>query len=83
MITVYVIGVFDLFHRGHIELLKRAKGLGDKLIVAINSDEMVADYKRRPFINENDRLTVVEACSYVDEAFIIHGFDNRPYAIKY
>lgn len=75
--TVYIIGVFDLFHRGHVELLRRAKELGDRLVVAINGDDMVAEYKRKPFINENDRLAVVESCRYVDDAFIIRGFDNR------
>jgi len=80
---VYVIGVFDLFHKGHVELLKRARGLGDKLIVAINGDDMVAEYKRRPIINEENRLSVVEACKFVDEAFIIRQFDNKPYILKY
>lgn len=74
---VYVIGVFDLFHRGHVELLRKSKALGDKLIVAINGDEMVASYKRKPYINENDRLSVVEACKYVDEVFIIRQYDNK------
>lgn len=67
MKNVYVIGVFDLFHFGHVELLRRAKELGDRLIVAINGDEMVASYKRRPFLSERDRLEVVKACRYVDE----------------
>lgn len=74
MKNVYVIGVFDLFHFGHVELLRRAKELGDRLIVAINGDEMVASYKRRPFLSEQDRLEVVKACRYVDDAFIIHGY---------
>ena len=67
MKNVYVIGVFDLFHFGHVELLRRAKELGDRLIVAINGDEMVASYKRRPFLSEQDRLEVVKACRYVDD----------------
>lgn len=81
--NVYVIGVFDLFHRGHVELLRRSKELGDKLIVAINGDELVSNYKRKPYLSENDRLAVVEACKYVDEAFIINQFDNKDAIIKY
>lgn len=77
MEVIYVIGVFDLFHSGHVKLLKKAKELGDKLIVAINGDDMVASYKRRPIVNEQDRLAVVEACRYVDEAFIIREYDNK------
>lgn len=81
--VVYVIGVFDLFHRGHVELLRRAKELGDKLIVAINGDEMVASYKRQPYLSEQDRLEVVQACRYVDETFIIRQYDNKEFIEKY
>ena len=43
------LGVFDLFHRGHVELLRRAKEQGRRLLVSLNSDRMVAEYKgRRP-----------------------------------
>jgi len=80
---VYVIGVFDLFHSGHVRLLQRAKALGDKLIVAINGDDMVAQYKRRPYLNEEERLEVVQSCRYVDEAFIIREFDNKEHIIKH
>lgn len=80
--TVYIIGVFDLYHRGHVELLKKAKDLGNKLIVAINSDKIVTDYKREPIFNEEDRLELVRSCKYVDEAFIIHDFDNKEYIKK-
>ena len=55
MKVVYIIGVFDLFHTGHVELLRRAKELGDKLVVAINSDDIVEQYKRRPFIDEENK----------------------------
>lgn len=81
--NVYVIGVFDLFHIGHVELLKRSKVLGKKLIVAINSDDMVESYKRRPIYSEKDRLEIVKACKYVDEAFIINTYDNKPFIEKY
>ncbi len=81
--NVYVIGVFDLFHRGHIELLKNAKSLGNNLIVAINSDELVSIYKRPPVYSEEDRLAIVKACRFVDDVFIINEFDNKEYLLKY
>ena len=77
MKTIYVIGVFDLYHRGHLELLRRAKELGDRLVVAINGDDMVASYKRRPFFSEEDRLALVKSCIYVDDAFVIRQYDNK------
>jgi glycerol-3-phosphate cytidylyltransferase len=83
MKIIYVVGVFDLFHSGHVKLLERARALGDKLVVAINGDEMVSKYKRRPFLSENDRLEVIKACRYVDEAFIINDFDNKEVILKY
>lgn len=81
--NVYVIGVFDLFHKGHIELLKKAKSIGERLIVAVNGDDMVAEYKRRPFYPEEDRLEIIKNCKFVDEAFIIRGYDNKEYIEKY
>lgn len=81
--NVYVIGVFDLFHRGHVELLRKAKALGQTLIVGVNSDEKVALYKRKPICAEHDRLEIVKACKYVDDAFLIHGYDQRKYIEKY
>lgn len=81
--NVYVIGVFDLFHRGHVELLRKSKELGDKLIVAINSDKFVSIYKRAPIYSETDRLEIVKACRYVDEVFISHDYDNKPFIEKY
>src|SRR5688500_7722076 len=77
--NVYVIGVFDLFHRGHVEFLKKAKSLGQNLIVAVNGDEMVASYKRKPFYSEEDRLEIIKSCKYVRDAFIIREYDNKMY----
>lgn len=83
MVNVYAIGVFDLFHRGHVEFLKKAKELGDHLIVSINSDRIVGSYKRKPIYNETDRLEIVSSCRYVDEAFIIDTYDNRKVIQEY
>jgi cytidyltransferase-like protein len=81
--NVYVIGVFDLFHRGHLELLRKAKALGGNLIVAVNSDNKVASYKRKPVVPEDDRLEIVKACKYVDQAFLINGYAQKEYIEKY
>lgn len=81
--NVYVVGVFDLFHRGHLELLKKASILGQRVIVAVNSDVKVTQYKRRPLCSEHDRLELVRACRYVHHAFVIDSFDQKPYIEKY
>jgi glycerol-1-phosphate dehydrogenase [NAD(P)+] len=81
--NVYVIGVFDMFHRGHVEFLKKAKTLGDRLIIAVNGDQMVGEYKRKPLMSELDRLEIIKACKFVDDAFIIRQFDNKCYIEKY
>jgi cytidyltransferase-like protein len=64
---VYVDLVGDLFHAGHVELLRAARSFGDRLVVGVLSDEVVADYKRRPIMTLEERVTVVRACRYVDE----------------
>jgi glycerol-3-phosphate cytidylyltransferase len=76
---VYVGGTFDLFHKGHVELLRRAAQLGD-VYVAINTDEFVQEFKhKKPVMTTEERLSVVEACKYVTAAFINHGgADSRP-----
>jgi molecular chaperone HtpG len=62
--------VGDLFHLGHVEIIKRAKSMCDYLIVGIHSDETVESYKRRPICNMQERIAVVETCKYVDE--VVH-----------
>lgn len=65
---VFTNGCFDILHRGHIELLKSARALGDELAVAINSDDSVARLKgeRRPVISQDDRAAVLAALESVD-----------------
>jgi cytidyltransferase-like protein len=71
--NVYVDGVFDLFHEGHVNFLKTAAGYGT-LIVGVHSDAYVAGYKRKPVIPEKTRYEVVEACRYVDH--VIRGAEK-------
>lgn len=68
----YVAGVFDLFHIGHLNLLRRAKEQCDLLLVGVVSDQQASVGKARsPYVNEKERREIVEACKYVDEAFIL------------
>jgi choline-phosphate cytidylyltransferase len=72
MKKVYVDGVFDLFHRGHLESLRKAKNaLNDPentlLVVGVVSDEDCKSYKRTPMINEEDRVEIVKNIKFVDE----------------
>jgi cytidyltransferase-like protein len=63
-------GVFDLLHTGHLNYLHKIKNDNDKLIVLINSDRYVSTYKRKPIINEKDRLQMIQNIKCVDSAFI-------------
>lgn len=67
MTRVYVDMVADLFHHGHAELLRRARALGDELVVGVHSDADVETYKRRPIMTLEERRRTVAACRYVDE----------------
>lgn len=68
----YIAGVFDLFHIGHLNLFKRAKEQCDYLLVGVVSDEAVMNNKKTsPVVPEAERLEIVQACRYVDEAFLL------------
>ncbi len=65
----YTTGVYDMFHIGHLNILKRAKEQCDYLIVGVSTDELVKDYKgKTPIIPYEERLAIVEAIKYVDKA---------------
>ena len=64
----YTTGVYDLFHIGHLNLLKNAKGLCDKLIVGVTVDELVKYKYKRAIIPFEDRLEIVRSIKYVDAA---------------
>ena len=81
MKVIFTNGCFDILHRGHFELLRYAKSLGDYLIVGLNSDSSVKSLKgpTRPFFAEKDRKFMLECCRYVDEVCV---FDTKdPYSL--
>ena len=64
----YTTGVFDMFHIGHLNILKRAKEQCDYLIVGVSTDELVRSYKNKtPIIPFEERMAIVEAIRYVDK----------------
>jgi cytidyltransferase-like protein len=67
---VAVSGYFDPLHVGHIEYLKLARELGDKLIVILNNDEQCILKKGGAFMPQEQRKTILEAIKYVDEVFM-------------
>ncbi len=76
MKTVAVSGGFDPIHIGHIEMLKEAKELGEKLIVIVNNDNWLKKKKGFAFMNENERKQIVEAIRYVDEVVLTNHPEN-------
>ena len=64
----YTTGVYDLFHIGHLNIIKRAKELCDYLIVGVSTDEVVENYKHKsPIIPFEERIAIIEAIKYVDK----------------
>lgn len=73
----YTSGVFDMFHIGHLNLLKRAKDKCEILIVGISTDELVESYKHhRPVIPYEERKAIVEALKYVDKVVPQESMDK-------
>jgi cytidyltransferase-like protein len=69
-IIVAVSGYFNPLHVGHLDMIEKAKKLGDKLVVIINNDKQVALKGSVPFMSEKDRIRIINALRDVDEVFL-------------
>lgn len=79
--TVYTGGTFDLFHCGHVDLLRRCAVIG-KVVVSLNTDDFITEYKgRAPVHNYEERKLVLEACRYVWRVVPNEGGANSKPAI--
>jgi glycerol-3-phosphate cytidylyltransferase len=83
MKTVITYGTFDLFHVGHLNLLRRAKELGDYLIVAVSSDHFNWEEKQKKCeIPDKDRMAIVEAIKYVDKVIPEDSWEQKIEDVK-
>ena len=78
MKKIFTVGVFDLIHRGHVELFRRAKELGNYLIVAVQDSEYIKKYKPEALIlnSTEERMYMVKAIRYVDEVIVYYDVDE-------
>ena len=81
MSVVFTNGCFDVLHRGHLELLRFCKTIGDTVIVGLNSDASVKRLKgeSRPINNEKDRKYFLESLKFVDEVIVFN--EDTPYSL--
>ncbi|TDM06393.1 MAG: glycerol-3-phosphate cytidylyltransferase [Ideonella sp. MAG2] len=75
--TVITYGTFDMFHVGHVRLLKRLRALGDRLLVGCSTDEFNALKGKRGVIPYEQRVEMLLACRYVDDVFPEHDWGQK------
>ena len=83
--NIITFGTFDMFHIGHLNILERAKALGDNVIVGVSSDALNFSKKQRnPICDEQDRMRIVAALSCVDKVFLEESLELKAeYIQKY
>lgn len=80
----YTTGVYDMFHIGHLNILKKAKEKCDYLIVGVTTDELCYLRKNKyPIINQDDRLQIIDSIKYVDKAIFQDTMDKLEVVKKY
>ena len=82
MKKVITYGTFDLIHMGHINILRRAKEMGDYLIVAISTDEFNTMKHKQAYYSFEQRKQILEAIRYVDEVIPEHTWDQKIEDVK-
>ena len=82
MKVVITYGTFDLLHKGHVNILRRAKELGDYLIVGVSTDEFNAIKGKKSYYPYEDRKMIVEAIRYVDLVIPEENWEQKPEDIK-
>ncbi len=82
MKTIITYGTFDVLHFGHINLLKRAKALGSKLIVGLSTDEFNAGKHKTALLSYANRLAVLESIRYVDMVIPEQSWEQKVHDIK-
>lgn len=80
--TVLTYGTFDLFHVGHVRILKRLKALGDRLVVGVSSDEFNAIKGKKSFYSYEERAEILLATDFVDEVFPENSWDQKPHDVS-
>ncbi len=85
MTTVITFGTFDVFHVGHLRVIKRAAAFGDRLVVGVSADELNLRKKNRlPVFPESERMEIVAALEDVDEVFLEESLEQkREYVVRY
>jgi ethanolamine-phosphate cytidylyltransferase len=66
-VRIFMDGAFDLMHYGHMNAFRLGRSMGTHLVVGVNSDESIAACKAAPLMNDQERLTMVSGCKFVDE----------------
>ena len=80
----YTSGVYDMFHVGHLNILKRAKEQCEHLMVGVTTDMLCYERKgKNPIINQDDRISIVRAIKYVDKAIFQENMDKLDIVKKY
>lgn len=82
MKKVITYGTFDLIHTGHINILRRAKEMGDYLVVAISTDEFNTIKHKQAYYSFEQRKQILEAIRYVDEVIPEHTWDQKVQDVK-